>query len=378
MALGPLAMFYSATADCIETVSIEVHTPWGWEMVESTVDGSVLFQYNPQTYGFTLDITVPNKDVTTWNSFNVETLYASLLSTYLGGDTTLSIEIIDEEGAQNTDSAGYRLTVQINGYRSEEQATGDYGAMTEVTTLVLGSLGTCPVSGGGEPGTLCQPGYINYGGTCTEVNGCVDGVCLTCYGYKLAGATSGFYDIMIDGQTQNVYCDTSTNVAYTFKGVTNGRASYHAYGENSCGDYGMMLWIPRSQQHWQRAFQYGVIMGGDNRDNLHPFAIVRAANGCGTCTGTPMNYDAIRAVSNAVDPWHAWDGGRWWIRSTTYSEPNGDYTANCWLGLLSVESSMASIQFNDLSCNYNTGTRYLCSTNDAEYYAQGVQGEVEA
>ena len=28
----------------------------------------------------------------------------------------------------------------------------------------------------------------------------------------------------------------------------------------------------------------------------------------------------------------ATDGGRWWIRDTAYSEPNGDWTAGCFLG----------------------------------------------
>ena len=59
--------------------------------------------------------------------------------------------------------------------------------------------------------------------------------------------------------------------------------------------------------------------------------------------------------------WKVPDGGRWWLRDSQYSEPNGDYTGNCWLSMYKWDSN--DIQFNDGGCSYST-SKYVCSTND--------------
>ena len=64
-----------------------------------------------------------------------------------------------------------------------------------------------------------------------------------------------------------------------------------------------------------------------------------------------------------ANSWRATDNGRWWLRSTSYSEPNGDYTANCLMGGGSVTSA-TDITFNDMNCGYSSGNYYICSTND--------------
>ena len=64
-----------------------------------------------------------------------------------------------------------------------------------------------------------------------------------------------------------------------------------------------------------------------------------------------------------ANAWRAADNGRWWLRSTSYSEPNGDYTANCFMGGGSVTSA-TDITFNDMNCGYASGNYYICSTND--------------
>ena len=48
----------------------------------------------------------------------------------------------------------------------------------------------------------------------------------------------------------------------------------------------------------------------------------------GGCTGNAMNSGNANQKS-----WVTQDEALWWLRSTTYSEPNGDYHANCYLDL---------------------------------------------
>ena len=55
--------------------------------------------------------------------------------------------------------------------------------------------------------------------------------------------------------------------------------------------------------------------------------------------------------------WVTTDGRPWWLRDTAYSEPNGDYTANCFLHLNNLEPT--NLRFNDQSCSYHSST-YLC------------------
>ena len=60
------------------------------------------------------------------------------------------------------------------------------------------------------------------------------------------------------------------------------------------------------------------------------------------------------------------DLGRWWLRDTTFSEPNGDYTAYGLFGGYSqpaVNYTLSDLQFNDITANYGTGNYYLVSTN---------------
>jgi hypothetical protein len=60
------------------------------------------------------------------------------------------------------------------------------------------------------------------------------------------------------------------------------------------------------------------------------------------------------------------DGGRWWLRDNTFSEPNGDYGPNGLLGGYTEPQhpyGLTDIGFNDATSNYFTGNFYLVSTN---------------
>jgi hypothetical protein len=52
-------------------------------------------------------------------------------------------------------------------------------------------------------------------------------------------------------------------------------------------------------------------------------------------------------------------------KKAAYSEPNGDYTPGCWLGLdgNSIDPANGFVRINDAGCGYASGTSYICSDN---------------
>jgi len=61
--------------------------------------------------------------------------------------------------------------------------------------------------------------------------------------------------------------------------------------------------------------------------------------------------------------WRTSDGSPWWLRSTRYKEPNGDYLANCYLGIRGPFDNAANIKFNDNRCNFHSKS-YYCQLKD--------------
>ena len=57
-------------------------------------------------------------------------------------------------------------------------------------------------------------------------------------------------------------------------------------------------------------------------------------------------------------------GAPWFLRDTTYGEPNGDYHTGCWL--YSTFNEGQGYTFNDANCGV-CFTDYLCSTNNIAY-----------
>ena len=162
------------------------------------------------------------------------------------------------------------------------------------------------------------------------------------YRIKPAWASSAF----------QAYCDMTTDGGwYTFYKVTWGIDTYRSTDNNTCKSLWMDIWVPRNQNHWVAANAYWIPWS--------PHTIVwvtKPTNWCWGCTSYPMNS----SVSQQSE-WKGVDWGTWWLRSTNYSEPNWDYTANCWLSFYNLDPT--NIQFNDWRCSYHS-TSYLCSTND--------------
>ena len=144
-------------------------------------------------------------------------------------------------------------------------------------------------------------------------------------------------------------CDMTTEGGgYTYYGV-NGIGTSRFTDNNTCKSLGMDIVFPRSQAHWVSMVA---------RFDTSYFATIPGVYK----TGNGGNYTNCAMNSNGCSDWRVGDGGRWWLRDTSYSEPNGDYVANCWLSA-SLSGGTGNITFNDGNCSYST-SKYVCSTND--------------
>jgi hypothetical protein len=82
--------------------------------------------------------------------------------------------------------------------------------------------------------------------------------------------------------------------------------------------------------------------------------VTRPQNGCGGCTRNAMN-----SGNKKQSTWRTSDGTAWWFRADgrTYNEPNGDYSANCYLDLWHSPTP-TNIVWNDGNCNYKSKSYY--------------------
>jgi hypothetical protein len=160
----------------------------------------------------------------------------------------------------------------------------------------------------------------------------------------------GNYWIQPASTVIEVTCDMGTEGGgYTYYPVSGGISTNRYTDNNTCKNLGMDIVYPRSKDHWQSMInRFGT--------SYFPFipGVYKSSSG-GNYTGCAMN-------SSGCSGWRVGDGGRWFLRSSAYSEPNGDYEANCWLGTRDV-GNPNDITFNDGNCQYG-GSSYICSTND--------------
>jgi hypothetical protein len=118
--------------------------------------------------------------------------------------------------------------------------------------------------------------------------------------------------------------------------------------KNSC-PVGTKIFSPANAKDWKTFL-------GSAKPLRSPNWIVdvtRPQNGCGGCTKKPMN-----SKSPAQMTWRTADGSPWWLRSSLYTEPSGDYHANCYMDLYKTPFSETSIMFNDHNCEYHADSYY--------------------
>ncbi len=225
------------------------------------------------------------------------------------------------------------------------------GAPYAVTVKTQPATVVCTVASGS--GTVTNTAITNVTVTCAVP-------ATSCQAIKNANpaATDGTYTIDPDGAgpfgALSVWCDMTTDGGGYTSYAINGGINTSRYDQaNSCTAIGLKLAIPRTQAHLDALYaKYGI----------NYFKVVPGVYGlaAGNYTGCAMNSTDPTCSAN----WKALDGGQWFAKKAAYSEPNGDYTPGCWLGLdgTGVDAS-GFVRFNDLGCGYSTGASYVCSDN---------------
>jgi hypothetical protein len=194
---------------------------------------------------------------------------------------------------------------------------------------------------------------------------------------------SGWYWIKSPSMTNalEMYVDmTEDGGGYDFYFITNGPDVNTVTATNGGTSLGLDLVMPRSTGHWKamsNAVLAGIARGSSKvgsgiyasffQTTYGVYRNTNAGNGGNSYTNKVMRSASYGGTTNAAD-WRVGDGGRWWLRDGTHSEPNGDYTNNGLLGLhaggyvFPNPYDNSNIGFNDGGA-YSTGLYYLVSTN---------------
>ena len=116
---------------------------------------------------------------------------------------------------------------------------------------------------------------------------------------------------------------------------------------------------PRSAAHWAS------LLARYSKSYFVFATVYRNNTDRGDYTTCIMRNPAF--YSTGCPDWSVPDGGRWWLRDTTFYEPNGNYRADDVLGINSISLPLggSSIYFDD---DYNNSVfstiNYICSPND--------------
>jgi len=129
--------------------------------------------------------------------------------------------------------------------------------------------------------------------------------------------------------------------------------------KNSCPN-GMKIFSPASRSDWKTFLD----SAGPLRAPHFIIDITRPQNRCGGCTRYPMNSKVAQQAT-----WRTSDGSAWWLRSTRYNEPNGNYHGNCYLNINHNPTSPDTIRFDDHSCYWNSRSYYCQPTRKHHLYA---------
>lgn len=177
---------------------------------------------------------------------------------------------------------------------------------------------------------------------------------------KMPNALRMYVDMSEEGGGYDFYPMQGTGASI---GFVNGTHSGIALG--------LDLVFPRSKDHWiaMSNFVRNVLGSTGNEYFTTTYAVHRETSAGGGSRGGNYTGDIMRnpiSYGTGAPDWRVPDGGRWWLRDTTFSEPNGDYTAYNFLGGYTFPNPYTGqdIQFNDVTGqNYTTGAYYLLSTN---------------
>jgi len=144
---------------------------------------------------------------------------------------------------------------------------------------------------------------------------------------------------------------------------------YRSNDKNSCPE-GTKLFSPRSQEDWVTF----LASAGPLRSPNWIVDITRSSDGCGdaasACANAPMNFENPDQVGAG---WTTSDKSPWWLRSTKYSQPNGDGKANCYMDLWGTPNSPNDVTFDDAG---GTNQPNGCKYHSDSYYCQPTLASV--
>jgi hypothetical protein len=178
--------------------------------------------------------------------------------------------------------------------------------------------------------------------------------------------TNGYYWIKNDKMPNalQMYVNfTEDGGGYDFYVMTGATSVNYMYQRTGAEILGLDIFYPRSKEHWIAIYNFVVNVSGSTIATLIsiPGRVYRI-NGIGNYTSVLMRDP--RFFSSGAPDWIVPDGGKWFIRDATYSEPNGNYTVYAhlytWQNRL---LSNGTVEFDDSNANSYTGTTILCSTN---------------
>jgi len=69
----------------------------------------------------------------------------------------------------------------------------------------------------------------------------------------------------------------------------------------------------------------------------------------------------MKSENPAQATWHTADGSAWWLRDTAHTQPNGDYSANCYMNLFGPPLNADSMTFDDGNCHFHSRSYYCQS-----------------
>jgi len=140
--------------------------------------------------------------------------------------------------------------------------------------------------------------------------------------------------------------------------------------DNSSCPENTKIFAPQTREDWATFFASGGLPPGNGSNFI--VDVTSLKNGCGGCTEYAMN-----SANANQSMWVTSDGAPWWLRSTTYEQPSGDYTANCYLDLKNStnEDNLELDDGNTGEGKYNSScifraTDYYCQPKASHYFSQ--------
>ena len=195
-------------------------------------------------------------------------------------------------------------------------------------------------------------------------------------GYQLAqdypSLSSGYYWIKSSSMPSalEMWVDmVEEGGGYDMYAITGGTSVNDARNSHSGTSLGLDLIYPRSKEHWRAQVNFVRLQLGLTGSNLRSYFVTPGKiwnTSAGNYTGYIMRYPQYYGSGVPANSWRTGDGGRWWLRDSTYSEPNGNYTPYSFLYFWSSyppdNYNGQDMLFDDASTRA-TGSNYLVSTN---------------